>query len=87
MARHPHVPVPNEASEIVDPKALYAFKTSVDPAVRGRPRVKKAWLERAADEHARYVDDVRKKGIAHPGTTRRKVFGRGKRRRTRRRST
>lgn len=84
MAKHPHVPKPNKAAEIVDPNAIHAFKTSRDPAVRSRPRVEKAWLTRAMSEHEGYKKRVHTHGIAHPGATRRKVFGRGKRRRTRR---
>ena len=70
-------PLPNESMEIVAPDALRAFKEASAAKTTARAN---RWLKVAAAAQDDYVKKVRERGIAHPGTTRRRVLGRGRKR-------
>ena len=73
-------PLPNMSKEIVAPDALRAFKQATAAKTAAK---EKRWLAVAMKAQGAYVEKVRTHGIAS-GTTRRKVFGRGRKRKTRR---
>jgi len=68
------------SKEIVAPDALRAFKEAISAKTTAK---EKRWLAIATKAQDAYVKKVRTQGIA-AGTTRRKVFGKGRRNRTRR---
>ena len=69
-------PLPDMSKEIVAPDALRAFKQAVTAPTKAK---EKRWLAVAMKAQDAYVEKVRTQGIAS-GTTRRKVFGRGRKR-------
>ena len=73
-------PRPDMSKEIVAPDALRAFKEAINAKTDAK---EKRWLAIAMKAQDAYVKKVRTQGIA-AGTTRRKVFGKGRRTRTRR---
>jgi hypothetical protein len=72
-------PLPDMSKEIVAPDALRAFKQATAAKTTAKAN---RWLAVAMKAQDAYVENVRTKGIAS-GTTRRKVFGRGRGKRTR----